>query len=69
MSNNKEKISQDNEIETKEEVVELEEVKTENGERKACAVVTKKKGNAFLKRFEAVVIDQIFTGAVAYIFL
>lgn len=70
MSDNKEKISQDNEIKTKEEVIELEEVKVEeDSERKDYAVTTKKKGNVFLKRFEAVVIDQIFTGAVAYILL
>lgn len=64
MSNNNEKISQDNKIETK-EAVKVEK----NGEIKACAVSTKKKGNVFLKRLEAVVIDQIFTGVVAYILL
>lgn len=73
MSDNKDKISHDNEIETKEEVVEVEEVKVEdnkaNGEVKAPVGENKKGKNTFLKRFEAVVIDQIFTGAVAYILL
>lgn len=76
MSDNKEKISQDNEIEAKEEAVELEEVLEldevkveEDDESKKDDGATKKRSNSFLKRFEAVVIDQIFTGVVAYILL
>lgn len=69
MSDNKEKISQDNEIEAKEEAVELEEVLELDEVKVEDGGATKKRSNSFLKRFEAVVIDQIFTGVVAYILL
>lgn len=69
MSDNKEKISQDNEIEAKEEAVELEEVLELDEVKVEDDGATKKRSNSFLKRFEAVVIDQIFTGVVAYILL
>lgn len=74
MSDNKESITQDKEIETKEEVaVETTETVENDGEvlvEETKVVEKAKKGEVtFLKRFEALVIDQIFAGAVAYILL